>query len=320
MTTPLDPVIAQIIPLLPLRDPKTMTPQSARDALRALAAARAAVPPPQVLSVSDRHVRGATGPLVARVYRVSPEKSPTVVFFHGGGWVAGDLETHDRQARLLAIETGAVVVSVDYRRPPETRFPGAFEDAFAAVCDVIADLAAFGGDKARVGVAGDSAGGNLAAAVAIACRDAGIDLNAQLLVYPVTDVVGNYADASENARFPSRAENAEGYFLSRAVMQWFADHYLGDAGDGTDWRVSPLRAKSLAGLAPAVVCTAWFDPLRDEGKAYADALAGAGVATKYHPGAGLIHGYFGLGDASETARREAQRARADFRAMLERGA
>jgi acetyl esterase len=320
MTTPLDPVIAQIIPLLPLRDPKTMTPQSARDALRALAAARAAVPPPQVLSVSDRHVRGATGPLVARVYRVSPEKSPTVVFFHGGGWVAGDLETHDRQARLLAIETGAVVVSVDYRRPPETRFPGAFEDAFAAVRDVIADITAFGGDKARVGVAGDSAGGNLAAAVAIACRDAGIDLNAQLLVYPVTDVVGNYADASENARFPSRAENAEGYFLSRAVMQWFADHYLGDAGDGTDWRVSPLRAKSLAGLAPAVVCTAWFDPLRDEGKAYADALAGAGVATKYHPGAGLIHGYFGLGDASETARREAQRARADFRAMLERGA
>jgi acetyl esterase len=319
MTTPLDPVIAQIIPLLPLRDPETMTPQSARDALRALAAARAAVPPPQVLSVSDRHVKGATGPLAARVYRVSPEKSPTVVFFHGGGWVAGDLETHDRQARLLAIETGAVVVSVDYRRPPETRFPGAFEDAFAAVCDVIADIAAFGGDKARVGVAGDSAGGNLAAAVAIACRDTGTDLNAQLLVYPVTDVAGNYADAGENARFPSRAENAEGYFLSRAVMQWFAGHYLGDATHGTDWRVSPLRAKSLAGLAPAVVCTAWFDPLRDEGKAYADALAGAGVATKYHDGAGLIHGYFGLGEASETARHEAQRARADFRAMLERG-
>jgi acetyl esterase len=320
MTTPLDPVIAQIIPLLPLRDPETMTPQSARDALRALAAARAAVPPPQVLSVSDRQVKGATGPLAARVYRVSHEVSPTVVFFHGGGWVAGDLETHDRQARLLAIETGAAVVSVDYRRPPETRFPGAFEDAFAAVRDVIANIAAFGGDHARVAVAGDSAGGNLAAAVAIACRDAGIDLNAQLLVYPVADVAGNYADASENARFPSRAENAEGYFLSRAVMQWFAGHYLGDAGHGTDWRVSPLRAKSLAGLAPAVVCTAWFDPLRDEGKAYADALAGAGVVTKYHAGAGLIHGYFGLGDASETARREAQRARADFRAMLERGA
>jgi acetyl esterase len=319
MTIPLDPVIAQIIPLLPLRDPETMTPQSARDALRALAASRAAVPPPQVARVDDRHVKGAAGPLAARVYRVSAETSPTVVFFHGGGWVAGDLETHDRQARLLAIETGAVVVSVDYRRPPETRFPGAFEDGFAAVRDVIGRIAEFGGDAARVGVAGDSAGGNLAATVAIACRDDGIKLAAQLLVYPVTDVVGNYADTKENARFPSRAENAEGYFLSRAVMEWFAGHYLDDPSHGADWRVSPLRAKNLAGIAPAIVCTAWFDPLRDEGKAYADALAVAGVATKYYHGAGLIHGYFGLGEASPTARLEAQRARADFRALLERG-
>jgi acetyl esterase len=319
MTTPLDPVIAQIIPLLPLRDPDTMTPQSARDSLRALAAARAAIPPPQVASADDIEVKGAAGPLPARVYRISGERSPTVVFFHGGGWVAGDLETHDRQARLLAIETGAVVVSVDYRRPPETRFPGAFEDAFAAMRDVIARIAEFGGDNIRVGVAGDSAGGNLAAAVAIACRDAGIELAAQLLVYPVTDVVGNFADPKVNARFPSRTENAEGYFLSRAVMEWFAGHYLGDAKHAADWRVSPLRAKSVAGLAPAVVCTAWFDPLRDEGEAYADALAAAGVTTKYHHGAGLIHGYFGLGDASQTARLEAQRARADFKAMLEQG-
>src|ERR1700686_4805043 len=194
MTTPLDPVVAQIIPLLPLRDPAIMTPQSARDALRALPAARAAVPPPPVASVNDTQVQGAAGPLAALVYRVEGEKSPTIVFFHGGGWVAGDLETHDRQARLLAIETGSVVVSVDYRRPPETRFPGAFEDASAAVRDVIADIAEYGGDRARVGVAGDSAGGNLAAATAIACRDAGIKLAAQLLVYPVTDVAGNYAD------------------------------------------------------------------------------------------------------------------------------
>ena len=264
-------------------------------------------------------MKGAAGRLAARVYRVSDQKSPTVVFFHGGGWVAGDLETHDRQARWLAIETGAVVVSVDYRRPPETRFPGAFEDAFAATRDIFTRIAEFGGDHSRVGVAGDSAGGNLAAAVAIACRDAGMKLAAQLLVYPVTDVAGNFADATENARFPSRAENAEGYFLSRAVMQWFAGHYLSDAKHGADWRVSPLRAKSLAGLAPAIVCTAWFDPLRDEGKAYADALQAAGVATQYYHGAGLIHGYFGLGEASETARREAQRARADFKALLERG-
>jgi acetyl esterase len=319
MTTPLDPVVAQIIPLLPLRDPTIMTPQSARDALRALAASRAAVPPPPVASAIDIEVKGAAGRLGARVYRVSDKQSPTVVFFHGGGWVAGDLDTHDRQARLLAIETGAVVVSVDYRRPPETRFPGAFEDGFAALRDVIARIVEFGGDSTRVGVAGDSAGANLAATVAIACRDAGFELAAQLLVYPVTDVAGNYADAEENARFPSRAENAEGYFLSRAVMQWFAGHYLEDAKHGTDWRVSPLRAKSLVGLAPAVVCTAWFDPLRDEGKAYADALQSAGVATKYHDGLGLIHGYFGLGEASQTARLEAQRARADFKAMLEHG-
>jgi len=302
---------------LPLRDPATMTPQSARDALRALADSRAAVPPPAVAATENIKVKGAAGFLAARLYRNTNEKSPTVVFFHGGGWVAGDLETHDRQARLLAIETAAVVISVDYRRPPEVRFPGAFEDGFAAVKDIVARIAEFGGDVARVGVAGDSAGGNLAATVAIACRDAGIKLAGQLLVYPVTDVAGNYADAKENARFPSRAENAEGYFLSRAVMQWFAGHYLADAKDGADWRVSPLRAKNLAGLAPTVLTTAWFDPLRDEGKAYADALAAAGVRTKYHDGLGLIHGYFGLGEASETARRESQRARADFKALLE---
>jgi acetyl esterase len=319
MVTPLDPIIAQIIPLLPLRDPTTMTPQSARDALRALADSRAAVPPPAVASAENIRVKGAAGFLAARLYRNTSEKAPTVVFFHGGGWVAGDLETHDRQARLLAIETGAVVISVDYRRPPEARFPGAFEDAFAAVKDIIERIGEFGGDIKRLGVAGDSAGGNLAAATAIACRDAGIQLAAQLLVYPVTDVVGYFADAKENARFPSRKENAEGYFLSRAVMEWFCGHYLASAADGADWRASPLRAKSLAGVAPAVVTTAWFDPLRDEGKAYADALIAAGVATKYHDGPGLIHGYFGLGEASEAAKHEAQRARADFRALLADG-
>src|SRR2546430_1932261 len=158
MPAPLDPVIAQIIPLLPLRDPTTMTPQSARDALRALAASRAAVPPPTVDSARDIKVKGGHGPLDARVYRIGQGKAPTVVFFHGGGWVAGDLETHDRQGRWLAIETGAVVISVDYRRPPEVRFPGAFEDAFAAVRDVATRIAAFGGDAKRLGVAGGSAG------------------------------------------------------------------------------------------------------------------------------------------------------------------
>ncbi|QPF88867.1 alpha/beta hydrolase [Bradyrhizobium commune] len=319
MPAPLDPVIAQIIPLLPLRDPATMTPQSARDSLRALAAARAAVPPPPVDAAQDIKVKGGAGSLNARVYRIGAAPAPTVVFFHGGGWVAGDLDTHDRQARWLAIETGAVVVSVDYRRPPETRFPGAFEDAFAASSDIFNRVAEFGGDTQRLGVAGDSAGGNLAAATAIACRDAGIKLAAQLLVYPVTDVVGRYADPRENARYPSRTDNADGYFLSRAVMEWFAGHYLADPGQAADWRVSPLRAASLSGLAPAIVTTAWFDPLRDEGAAYARALEAAGVRVKHHEGAGLIHGYFGLGEASEVARAEAQRARTDFKALLVRG-
>jgi acetyl esterase len=319
MAAPLDPVIAQIIPLLPLRDPTTMTPQSARDALRALADSRAAVPPPPVDTVRDIKVKGGAGPLNARLYRNGTGKAPTVVFFHGGGWVAGDLETHDRQARNLAIETGAVVVSVDYRRPPETRFPGAFEDAFAAVRDISERIAEFGDDAGRLGVAGDSAGGNLAATAALACRDAGINLAAQLLVYPVTDAFGHYADAGENARFPSRAENAEGYFLSRAVMEWFSGHYLANKADGADWRVSPLRAKDHAGLAPAIVTTAWFDPLRDEGAAYAAALETADVPVKHYTGEGLIHGYFGLGDASPVAKAEAQRARADFKALLNRG-
>ncbi|GEC56530.1 acetyl esterase [Bradyrhizobium japonicum] len=320
MPLPLDPVIEKIIPLLPLCDPDTMTPQSCRDSLRALAEARKAVPPPPVDVARDIEVQGAAGKLGARLYRNGRGTAPTVIFFHGGGWVAGDLETHDRQARNLVIDTGAVVISVDYRQPPETRFPGAFEDAFAAIRDVVTRIGEFGGDLARIGVAGDSAGGNLAATTALACRDASIRLAGQLLVYPVTDVAGNFADAAENAKFPSRAENADGYFLTRATMQWFCGHYLADRAEGTDWRVSPLRAKSLKGVAPAVVTTAWFDPLRDEGHAYAKALQAAGVPVAYHSGEGLIHGYFGLGDASDAARAEAQRARADFKVLLERGA
>jgi len=320
MPAPLDPVIAQIIPLLPLRDPQTMTPQGCRDALSSLAASRAATsPPPAVASVRDIKVSGGAGPLDARVYRDGEQGiSPTVVFFHGGGWVAGDLETHDRQARYLAIETGAVVVSIDYRRPPETCFPGAFDDAFAAVRDVARRIAEFGGDANRLGVAGDSAGGNLAATSAIACRDAGIKLAAQLLAYPVVDAFGSYADVKENTRFPSRSENADGYFLSRAVMEWFCGHYLTNPAQGADWRVSPLRARDHSGLAPAIVCTAWFDPLRDEGAAYAAALDSAGVPSKHYTGEGLIHGYFSMGEASAIARAEAERARADFKALLYR--
>jgi acetyl esterase len=312
---PLDPAIAQIIPLLPLRDPATMTPQRARDELRALASARPDLPLPEVRAVESAILKGPAGSVPARVYRVAPAPSPTVLFFHGGGFVAGDLDTHDRQARRLAIETGAVVVSVDYRRPPEMPFPSAFEDCFGAVRDVVARIDKFGRDAGRLGVAGDSAGGNLAAATAIACRDEGIRLAGQLLVYPATD-----AAEGSDALYPSRSQNAKGYFLTQSMIQWFLRQYLSEPAQGSDWRVSPLRANTHAGLAPAVVCTAWFDPLRDEGEAYADALSAAGVETKRYHGPGLIHGYFGMGEVSEAARIEAHRARTDFRAMLERGA
>jgi acetyl esterase len=320
MSVPLDPAIAKVLPTLPLRDPDSMTPQSAREALHAVAASRAHLPPPPVTNVQDIVVEGAAGGMAARVYRMAEANAPTIVFFHGGGWVAGDLDTHDWQARLLAIETGAVVVSIDYRRPPEVRFPGAFEDGFAALRDVARRIGEFGGDPSRLAVAGDSAGGNLAAAVAIAARDARLPLAGQFLVYPVVDVVGNFADTAENARFPSRTENADGYFLTRGAMEWFCGHYLGNSSDGADWRASPLRAESLAGVAPAVICTAWFDPLRDEGIAFASALQAAGVAVRHHQGLGLIHGFFGgIGEVSDAARLEAQRARADFKMLITRG-
>lgn len=160
MTTPLDPAIAEIIPLLPLRDPASMTPQSARDSLVAMARAR----PPLKTAAQARaiSVKGAAGQIPARVYRIGEARSSTIVFYHGGGWVAGDLETHERQAQLLAMETGAVVVSVDYRRPPEAPFPAAFEDCFAALRDIVARIDEFGGDL--------SASASAATARAAICR------------------------------------------------------------------------------------------------------------------------------------------------------
>jgi acetyl esterase len=316
MSHRLDPAIEQILPMLPLRDPAILTPQSARDALTALAASRSDLPLPQPAAVADIAVAGAAGSLRARVYRPARMPAPTVVYFHGGGWVAGDIDTHDRQARTLAIEVGAVVLSVDYRRPPETRFPGAFEDCLAATRWAAAHCAELGGDPLRLGVAGDSAGGNLAAAVAQACREGGPPLRAQLLVYPVVDVAGNYRSATENAKYRSRAENASGYFLTLEIMQWFADHYLADVGAGLDPRVSPLRAGDLRGLPAAVICTAGFDPLRDEAEAYARALQSVGVRVVYHCERSLIHGFFGMGAVSPTAAEAGQRSRSAFKSML----
>ena len=320
MITPLDPVVAQIIPLLPLRDPTTMTPQSARDALRALAASRAAVPPPPVTSAEDIKVKGAAGFLSARAYRNSSDKSPTVVFFHGGGWVAGDLDTHDRQARWLAIETGAVVVSVDYRRPPEVRFPGAFEDAFAATKDIIARIAEFGGDDARVGVAGDSAGGNLAATTAIACRDAGIK------------ACGATAGLSRHRRRRKfrGCQRERALSLAQRERGRLFPHprHHGMVLRPLPRRQGPRHRLARVAAARQKPCRACARDRRDRlvrstprrGQGLRRRTKGSRRSDQLLRRPGLIHGYFGLGEASETAKREAQRARADFKRWLEKGA
>ena len=316
MKPKLDPDLEKILPLLPLRDAATLTPARARAELVALAESRKDVPLPELASVKDITVDGAAGPIAARLYATGKTPAPTVVYFHGGGWVAGDLFTHERQARTLALELEAVVVSVDYRRPPETPFPGAFEDCLAATRWTAANVATLGGDAAHIVVAGDSAGGNLAAAVAQACRDDGPRLAAQFLIYPATDLLGRYGVAAENAKYPSRQDNAEGYFLTADAMRFFAGQYLPRPQDSEDPRASPLRCDRLAGLPRAVICTAEFDPLRDEGEAYAEALKRAGVEVAYFREPGMVHGYFGMGAASAAANAARQRATAALKAML----
>jgi acetyl esterase len=317
MNSRVDPDLAKILPLLPLKDAATLTPERARAELTALAQSRKDVPLPVVASATDAKVDGGAGPIAARVYKTGKTPAPTIVYFHGGGWVAGDIAIDERAGRTLALETGAVVVSVEYRRPPETPFPGPFEDCLAATKWAAANLSKLGGDASRLAVAGNSAGGNLAAAVAQACAAGkGPALKAQLLVYPATDLAGNYASPTENARYPSRQENGEGYFLTDGAMRFFAGHYLPRVKDSEDPRASPLRASKLAGLPPAVITTAEFDPLRDEGEAYASALKKAGVEVVYFRESGMIHGYFGMGAASPAAEAARKRATAAFKAML----
>jgi acetyl esterase len=316
MTSRVDPDIEKILPLLPLGDAASLTPERARADLTALAESRKNVPLPELAIVKDIKIDGAAGPIPARLYSNGKTPAPTIVFFHGGGWVAGSLFTHERQARALAIDAEAVVLSVDYRQPPETPFPGAFEDCLAATKWAAANIGSLGGDAARLAVAGDSAGGNLAAAVAQAARSGGPRLAAQLLVYPATDLAGSYGAATENAKYPSRKENAEGYFLTGGAMRFFAGHYLSQAKDGEDQRASPMRAADLSGLPPAVICTAEFDPLRDEGEAYANALKRAGVEVVYFREAGMVHGFFGMGAASPAAEAARLRATMAFRKML----
>ncbi|HEX5771501.1 MAG TPA: alpha/beta hydrolase [Nocardioidaceae bacterium] len=290
---PVDPHIAPLLDLLAgVPSMSEETPEQAREGFRqlTLGSRRDVV---EVASVSELVIPGPAGDLAARVYRPEADGPvPTVVLFHGGGWVIGDLDTHDNMARSICRDCSAVVVSVDYRLAPENPFPAAVEDALAATQWVGERLADFGGSE-KLAVAGDSAGGNLSAVVAQQLRDAGGPaIAAQLLIYPAVDVTGEYA---------SRLENAEGYFLDLATMAWFMNHYAADPSHHTDPRVSPLRHHDLTGLPPAVVVTAEFDPLRDEGEAYAAELSAAGVPVEVRRFDGMIHGFFDMGGFSPAA-------------------
>jgi acetyl esterase len=265
------------------------TPLAARDGLAARRQLTTA-PKAEVHQVEDR----LAGAVPIRIYRPSARRPlPTLVYFHGGGWVIGSVEVYDGTVRDLANASGCMVVSVEYRLAPEHKFPAAADDAYAATRWVAEHADEIGADPARLAVGGDSAGGNLAAAVALMARDrGGPALAYQLLIYPVTD------HAFET---PSYHENAQGYGLTRAQMIWFSGHYLRTPADADDPLASPLRATSLRGLPPALVVTAGYDPLRDEAERYAERLAADGVAVRVERYPGLIHGFFGMTATIEAA-------------------
>jgi acetyl esterase len=246
-----------------------------------------AIPKHPVHEVYDRMIPTPIGPLPVRVFRPSEHGDlPILCWFHGGGWVTGNIDTHDQLCRQLCDAVNAVVVSVDYRLAPETKFPGAVQDCVAAYDWATRHAAEIGGDATRVAIGGDSAGGNLAAVVALLARDRELPApKLQLLVNPVTD---------HEFESMSMIDNAKGYYLEADGMRWFYDHYARTPADVEDWRMSPLRASRLAGLPRAVVVTAEYDPLRDQGEAYGRRMQEEGVPTEIVRADGLIHGFFGM--------------------------
>ena len=273
-----------------------MEPDAARELMNRSFIVLGADPPPVSL-VEDRAAPGPAGPIPLRLYRpdLAGAPLPGILYLHGGGWVLGNLDTHDSLCRQLAHAAGAAVVAVDYRLAPEHKFPAAFDDAWAALRHVASHAASFGIDPHRLAVCGDSAGGNLAAAIALQARDTGGPaLAAQVLFYPVTDMA---------MRHDSHRRNAEGFLLTAASVAWFRDHYLRDPRDHDDWRASPLRARHLAGLPPTMIITAGCDPLCDEGDEFAARLAAAGVAVIHRPMPGFIHGFIAMGRAVRAANR-----------------
>ncbi len=246
--------------------------------------------------VEDRFIRGPHGEIPIRIYATGHERAaPVLVWFHGGGFVVGSLASHDRVLRHIAKESGAIVVAVDYRLGPEHRFPAGHDDALAAARWVLANARSFGGDPSRVALGGYSAGGNLTASTCIALRDAGGPTPAlQVLVYPATDL----RRASESHR-----TLAKGYLLTRELISWFMERYLRGEADEHSPIGSPLLAKDLSRLPRAWVVTAGFDPLRDEGEAYAARLRESGVPVETHSEDDLFHGYLSMGGVIPAARR-----------------
>jgi acetyl esterase len=276
---------------------ETLTPAEAREYYRQ---ARLVTnpEPPLLKSVEPLAITARGGTIPARIYRPrtlrqSNRLAPCLVFFHGGGWVIGDLDTHDVVCRKLADEGQLIVVSVDYRRAPEYKFPTAVDDAIAATAWIAGHAGELGIDAARLIVGGDSAGGNLAAVVAIAARDEnGPSIAGQVLIYPATDFAMTH---------PSHREPETSILLTHTVIRWFRDHYLNGSHDVENWRASPVRAETLAALPSAYVLTAGADPLRDEGEEYAKRLIDAGVAVSYQTFPGQFHGFFTMGKLLDQA-------------------
>jgi acetyl esterase len=254
--------------------------------------------PPELKSVTPLAIPAPHGSIPARIYtpkalRQAQGLAPCLVFFHGGGWVIGDLDSHDVVCRKLADEGELIVISVDYRLAPEHKFPAAIDDAIDATKWIAANAASLGIDASRLMVGGDSAGGNLAAVVAISARDGnGPAIAGQVLIYPAIDFAMTH---------PSHREPETSILLTHSVIKWFRDHYLSAAADIHDWRASPVRAKTLIGLPPAYVLTAGADPLRDEGDEYARRLEQAGVAVTYRHFPGQFHGFFTMGKLLQQA-------------------
>ncbi|MDM0033240.1 alpha/beta hydrolase [Variovorax sp. J22P271] len=290
----------------------TLTPAEARKFYRERRALTQP-DPAEVAQVRELQADGPHGPTPLRLYRplgsAATALLPVLVYYHGGGWTIGDLDTHDTLCRELCNGSGCAVVAVDYRMGPEHRFPAAVDDVLAATRWVRREAAALGVDAERLAVGGDSAGGNLAAVVAIAARDAGDPPIAyQLLIYPATDMRRGH---------PSHTTNGQGYVLTSDTIGYFHDHYIADAAQDLDWRASPLLREDLAGLPPALVLTAGYDPLRDEGLDYARALTAAGNRASCVCFERQIHGFITMGRLLDEANTAVSICAAELRRALQ---